>query len=140
MRIDGELPPANPSALGLHLTELEFCGVLAFLDASALVSRAWIYGSRHSGTRRSKGSVFSHPDIDLAVELGNAPTADDQHLTLARFQLNHDLREFFDHDRPEFGLTATDNKPGTVHLEFSEPGTSVQAWVKDGATIIFERK
>lgn len=139
IRIETGLPAPNDRAFGLRITDQEFAAVMAFLENADFVSRAWIFGSRHNGTRRDKEGEIAPPDIDLAVELGNAPSDDDGDLSLARFHLRHRIREYFDYERPELGLTTDQGKPNTINLDFAEPGTSVLEWVEAGATLIFQR-
>ncbi|WP_287060371.1 hypothetical protein, partial [Mesorhizobium sp.] len=70
-----DLPPRNTGAFDLHLTDLEFEGLLAFLRSQQRIGRAWIFGSRRSGRRRPK-DVVKPADIDVTVELVDVPEAD----------------------------------------------------------------
>jgi predicted nucleotidyltransferase len=132
------LPSPNPAACGLRLTDSEFRGLLEFLKQEPYVSRAWVYGSRYSGSRRRKDHP-GPPDIDLAVELGRAPLEDDENLTNARFVVRDRFRKFFDKDRLDLGLTSEPDRANTVDLEFAEKGTCVLSWVEAGSMPIFER-
>ncbi len=63
-----ELPPRNPRALGLHLTDAEWRALRVFVEQEPRIKRVLIYGSRRTGVRRPK-PVPGPPDIDLGVEL-----------------------------------------------------------------------
>ena len=62
------LPPANPNARGLHLTDEEWRTLLGLVEAEQAIMRARVYGSRQAGTRRPKDSP-QPLDIDLAIEV-----------------------------------------------------------------------
>ncbi|RWP94113.1 hypothetical protein [Mesorhizobium sp.] len=125
-----DLPPRNTGAFDLHLTDLEFEGLLAFLRSQQRIGRAWIFGSRRSGRRRPK-DVVKPADIDVAVELVDVPEAD---TLLAMFDV-------FVHGHPQYGLSTTEGQAGFVQIEFpGKEGPTVAAFITaDGATLIFER-
>ncbi|ESZ12527.1 hypothetical protein [Mesorhizobium sp. L48C026A00] len=129
-----DLPPRNTGAFDLHLTDLEFEGLLAFLKSKQRIGRAWIFGSRPSGRRRPK-DVVKPADIDVAVELVDVPEAD---TLLAMFDVRID---FFVHGHPQYGLSTTEGQAGFVQIEFpGKEGPTVAAFITaDGATLIFER-
>lgn len=130
-----ELRPTaqNMGAFDLHLTDLEFEGLLAFLR----IGRAWIFDSRRSGRRRPK-DVVKHADIDVAVELVDVPEAD---TLLAMFDVRFAANDFFVHGYPQYGLSTTEGQAGFVQIEFpGKEGPTVAAFITaDGATLIFER-
>jgi hypothetical protein len=132
------LPSPNPAAFGLRLTDSEFRGLLEFLKQEPYISRAWVYGSRYSGLRRPKDHK-GPPDIDLAVEMGNAPLADDEDLNDARFVVLKRFQKFFDQDRLDLGLTSERERANTVDLQFAEKGTYVLSLLEAGSVLIFER-
>lgn len=92
-----DLPPRNTGAFDLHLTDLEFEGLLAFLRSQQRIGRAWIFGSRRSGRRRPK-DVVKPADIDVAVELVDVPEAD---TLLAMFDVRFAANDFFVHGHPQ---------------------------------------
>ena len=63
-----ELPPSNPSALGLHFADLEWRTLLALLDAEPYILQVRVYGSRQRGVRRPKDPP-KPVDIDLAIQV-----------------------------------------------------------------------
>jgi predicted nucleotidyltransferase len=131
-----DLPPRNTGAFDLHLTDLEFEGLLAFLRSQQRIGRAWIFGSRRSGRRRPK-DVVKPADIDVAVELVDVPEAD---TLLAMFDVRFAANDFFVHGHP-YGLSTTEGQAGFVQIEFpGKEGPTVAAFITaDGATLIFER-
>jgi hypothetical protein len=136
--MDADLPPSNVNAMGLHLTDREYAGVMAFVRAQAMIGKAWIYGSRHTGHRRSKEG-HSPPDIDLAVELTNVP---DGQFALAMMNIRFAASEFFMHAHPQFGLTSAVGQVGFVQIEFPGlEGGQVSAFISaTGATLIFAQE
>ncbi|RWN60403.1 hypothetical protein [Mesorhizobium sp.] len=132
-----DLPPRNTGAFDLHLTDLEFEGLLAFLKSQQRIGRAWIFGSRPSGRRRPK-DVVKPADIDVAVELVDVPEAD---TLLAMFDVRIAANDFFVHGHPQYGLSTTEGQAGFVQIEFpGKEGPTVAAFITaDGPTLIFER-
>jgi hypothetical protein len=63
-----DLPPPNAKALGLHLTDEEWCVILDIISADPSIIRARIYGSRQAGVRRCKDPP-QPLDIDIAIEV-----------------------------------------------------------------------
>jgi predicted nucleotidyltransferase len=62
------LPPANPVALGLHLTDDEWRDICELIKAEPTILEARIYGSRKTGVRRKKAKP-EPLDIDVAIEV-----------------------------------------------------------------------
>ncbi|SJM34139.1 hypothetical protein [Mesorhizobium delmotii] len=120
------LPPANPAALGLHMTSKQLAGLLVWLDEQQeIVERAWIFGSQFSGQRREK-DTSNGPDVDLAVELQISP---DGKRNLWLHELRHRLREFLDKNGAALDLSSNEGEANFVHLEFCiEDGRSLTMW------------
>jgi hypothetical protein len=75
--VPDKLPPSNPNALGLHLTDEEWRTVLELLWAEPAILQARVYGSRKSGVRRPKDPA-EPIDVDIVVQVapsyhGEAP-------------------------------------------------------------------
>ena len=62
------LPPPNPSAYGLYLTNEEWLSLQHLIEADGALLRVRVYGSRQSGVRRAKDPP-QPIDIDLAIEV-----------------------------------------------------------------------
>jgi hypothetical protein len=60
------LPPANPNALGLHVTDEEWRLLLELLAAEPTIIEARVYGSRQTGFRREKPEP-KPLDLDIAI-------------------------------------------------------------------------
>src|SRR5687768_15859415 len=63
-----DLPPRNPRAMDLHVSDAEWRAVRRFLKREPRLKRVLIFGSRVTGVRRPKDKP-EEPDIDLGVEL-----------------------------------------------------------------------
>jgi len=100
------LPPPNPKAGGLRLTDAEWDAVKSFTNDHD-VEEVWVFGSRASGVRTNQEPSRSS-DIDLAVRLGWTPEVDGKDTdraiaykarhreTLARFPIQIDWHRLGD--------------------------------------------
>ena len=64
-----DLPPQNPNAFGLHVTDVEWAAIQHFLSSETRIKRAFIFGSRHTGRRQEENGPSDPPDIDIRLEL-----------------------------------------------------------------------
>ena len=125
----GNLPPAGP--LGLHLNPRQLEAILTWIGTnSPPITRAWIFGSRHSGVRRPK-DLQGEPDVDLAVEV---PAS--QESVLWQFELLERLNTYIVEHGDAAGLSGVGGSDGFVQLEFID-GERVRQYVDAGATQIF---
>ena len=110
------LPPRNPNALGLHLTDEEWSAVLEFLRGRARLRRAWVFGSRVSGIRRTPDQPL---DIDLAIEL-DWPADDGEQIVLADAQ----------HDRPYCARWG-------IHVDWHGLGDASDRWHENKSVLVW---
>ena len=118
------LPPANPKARGLRLTDDEFDRLTAWASAQlAIIERAWVWGSRRTGVRRHKEGAPRPADIDVAVQITSYVPAADR--SWAMFELRWSLEEL--------GFALND-----VHVEYPFETEQVGEWFDQArATQIF---
>jgi hypothetical protein len=64
-----DLPPHNPKAFGLHVTDEEWAALQLFLSNETRIKRAFISGSRYTGRRQVKSRPSNPPDINIRLEL-----------------------------------------------------------------------
>lgn len=74
-----ELPPRNPRAFGLFLTDDELRMLLAAISGVPSTVRAVVYGSRQSGLRRKKPKP-EPLDIDVAIDVHTKYPDDREHV------------------------------------------------------------
>jgi hypothetical protein len=129
------LPPANPNALGLHITDEEWQSLRELLQVEPAIIRVRVYGSRQTGVRRPK-PITEPLDIDLAIEVsyGGDPSRRSQEFWSAKNRLEEragllcvQIEDLADAASPHFKL----RQAGVLILDRGTGGAAAAGWQEE---------